>query len=822
MDLSGVLEFGDVAFQANEARTTVPPSTGTSSSTSLFVTPTSQAASQVASVAGGATGSKVGLLLVRSIDVHCRGVIKGLGPIRFCTKDIGDCAIKSHERKVHIEEGRYYIRCVTHGHARLEPSLDAMSDSIPEEDFMGLLDRTEPIEVWATFFRRVLGHEIAAAAAVARRGNMAMTGLEEASPDSWTDVEPPVPGLMMFRKDAATWQTPAPLVLRRVTEQVLSPPPRDEELECDPISDLFPSPDELSGSRPEMLPRWIDTIINNWAKVAKNFKVIIGLIEDTKYYSKFNFDAMEKEFEIVARKIGLLDTRIGDNAFENGTLSLWEAMEHVKAEGQRLEGLMDCLDGQHAVLSGDFAVEHTVAMKLRSDVDVLVASLNNLASNYRTNMLALKTRLEVLGRQDSNFTTHPGPDIRRTSVDRTEFDSVSNRLEQLIRRLQEDTISLRLDLDQRASDKGHDLGFGVPSTWGGRSRDEAIDLEPQAINSTNHVLLADLSARMDDMEAYRGEVIYSTHKNKFTSHVDVMKWIELNEIQSCGNFWDLFSCLIKMGVKNQSGTEQAQETFAVSRLKATSLELDLSSSMGFNRPLMLFEKDPREVDTLKCLDHESWIGTGTRVSMQDNVTADMTRMLSGIRGHLKTQTGNTALAESLLDNVDIQYFKFINFIEAFYKELTTIASFPKVSAWKLIGRCLGGFFQSMVAIRSEVSMITEFQQIDRKAQMIWAVLRCHAVVEQFISVGFKGHTVMVQQMTLYMMTERVDPSQMGRLTTTVEVANKAVMDAMKTFKQMTDALDKLKTEVADNKRKLNDLKADIDALKRRGAAAPRT
>ena len=62
-----------------------------------------------------------------------------------------------------------------------------------------------------------------------------------------------------------------------------------------------------------------------------------------------------------------------------------------------------------------------------------------------------------------------------------------------------------------------------------------------------------------------------------------MKWIEEKEIQSCGHYWDLFSCLIKMGVKNQSGTEQAQEAYAAARLKATPLELDLSSSMTFNR-----------------------------------------------------------------------------------------------------------------------------------------------------------------------------------------------------------------------------------------------
>lgn len=816
MDLHGVLDFGDVDIPVDEAVNYSPSSSGTSRSSSSFVTPPSQAATQAASVEGGTNGSKVGLLLVRGVDNYCRGVIKGLGPIRFCSKLAGDCTVKSHERKVNIVDGRYYIRCATHGHARFEPSLDSMSDSIPGEDFQGLSERTEPIEVWAIFMRRVLGHEIATQVARARRGPMAVTGLEENSPDSWTDVEAPVPGLTMFRKEASTWQTPAPLILRRVTDQVITPPSRTEDLGCDDIDDLFPVPEEVSTSRPEMLPRWMDTIVNNWGKINKNFKTVKLLIDDTKYYSKYNFDAMEKEFEAVARRIGLLDTRIGDNSFENGTLSLWEAIDHLKAEGKRLEVEIDGIDVRSTNLSVEQLEDHQVILKTRTDLDVAVAGLNNLAANYRSNMQSLKTRLDLLGRGDRNGPTRTVPEMNRNSVDRSELDAVAGRLEQLIRRLQDDSSALRAELDRGKTGGGLDFDSDQLPEWGG-TREAPINLDSPG---SPHAL-ADLSKRMDDLESYRGEVIYSTHKYKFTSQADVIKWIEDNNIQSCGHYWDLFSCLIKMGVKNQSGTEQAQETFAAARLQSTPLELDLSSSMTFNRPLLLFEKEPKEVDTLKCPDHDSWIGQGGRVSIQDTISADVSRMVSGIRGRLKSQPGDTALAETLLDNIEVQFFKLMIFVEGFYKELTTIANFPKVSAWKLVGRCLGGFFQSMVAIRSEVARINEFQQVDRKAQMIWVVLRCHAVVEQFITVGFKGHTVMVQQMTLYMMTERVDPTQMGRLTSTVEAANKAVQDALKTFRQMSEALDKVKTEAAESKRKVNDLKADVDALKRKGAS-PRT
>jgi hypothetical protein len=55
---------------------------------------------------------------------------------------------------------------------------------------------------------------------------------------------------------------------------------------------------------------------------------------------------------------------------------------------------------------------------------------------------------------------------------------------------------------------------------------------------------------------------------------------------------------------------------------------------------------------------------------------------------------------------------------------------------------------------------------------------------------------MVQQMTLYMMTERVDPAQMIKQSVTVENGQKAVQDALKLVKQLSETVDKLKVEGA--------------------------
>ena len=121
---------------------------------------------------------------------------------------------------------------------------------------------------------------------------------------------------------------------------------------------------------------------------------------------------------------------------------------------------------------------------------------------------------------------------------------------------------------------------------------------------------------------------------------------------------------------------------------------------------------------------------------------DMTKLVLGIQGTLRHQMGNTTLALVLLDNVEIQFNKLTAFIDKFFKELTTVGNFSVNSAWKLIGQCLGGFFQSMVALWLAVALLEEVQTQDHRAQMIWMVLQCHVTIEQFIALDFKGHTTM--------------------------------------------------------------------------------
>ena len=108
--------------------------------------------------------------------------------------------------------------------------------------------------------------------------------------------------------------------------------------------------------------------------------------------------------------------------------------------------------------------------------------------------------------------------------------------------------------------------------------------------------------------------------------------------------------------------------------------------------------DSSEVDVMKCTKYESWLGVGLKVLFLSTMTANITKFILRIQGTLKFCSGDTVLAKVLLDTVESQYSKLTMFVAKFYKELTTVANFPKESPWPLIESCAGGFFQTMVTI----------------------------------------------------------------------------------------------------------------------------
>jgi hypothetical protein len=53
------------------------------------------------------------------------------------------------------------------------------------------------------------------------------------------------------------------------------------------------------------------------------------------------------------------------------------------------------------------------------------------------------------------------------------------------------------------------------------------------------------------------------------------------------------------------------------------------------------------------------------------------------------------------------------------------------------------------------------------------VLQCHIVMEGFMAVKFQDHPIVVKEITMFMLTERIDPDELTKMTTKLELQKMA-------------------------------------------------
>jgi hypothetical protein len=70
----------------------------------------------------------------------------------------------------------------------------------------------------------------------------------------------------------------------------------------------------------------------------------------------------------------------------------------------------------------------------------------------------------------------------------------------------------------------------------------------------------------------------------FCSMTEVADWLEGQKVPSGGVFWDLFSVLVCVKPKQQTGKARANETYSSQQTNSTTLENDLLASMTYTRP----------------------------------------------------------------------------------------------------------------------------------------------------------------------------------------------------------------------------------------------
>jgi hypothetical protein len=280
-----------------------------------------------------------------------------------------------------------------------------------------------------------------------------------------------------------------------------------------------------------------------------------------------------------------------------------------------------------------------------------------------------------------------------------------------------------------------------------------------------------------------------------------------------GTFWDLFSVLVAMKPKYQTGKDVADERYSSGRIKSTPFENDLSAAMSHPRPLALFGKRGGELAPVNegfgaCPTYEQWVGSGCEL-VKALLTMQLVNFCSGVTGTLDFEHPATPFITALLTEVQAQWNHMVSCIETFHNDLLYVAKFTKPKAWQLLGRMTAAVFEAMAGPRAEVARLSDSQDLHSKSGLIWGVLRCHRIMQQFIVVKFRGHPAIVKEMTLFMLTERVDPSEIGKLLERVKDAEAKGAQASKTCATLEKEVLTLKRNYDNMMNEVKQLKAKV-------------
>jgi hypothetical protein len=219
-----------------------------------------------------------------------------------------------------------------------------------------------------------------------------------------------------------------------------------------------------------------------------------------------------------------------------------------------------------------------------------------------------------------------------------------------------------------------------------------------------------------------------------------------------------------MGPKEQSGKDQADEEYAAARIKATISENDLAASMSHVKPKLLYGKATREQGFGSAVpSRDAWVGKGM-ASVKKTLTTYLDDYVSGIRGHVTgTSNGGDGLARALLGQVSSQWMSLTEHFGKFNEDLVDISNFSRATAHLLVGRSSHAIWDDMRRYRSRIALLTNMNRLETKAAYIWGVLQCHRVMEEYVKASYQSHPSFVKELSMFMLTERVDPSQLVSL-----------------------------------------------------------
>jgi hypothetical protein len=138
----------------------------------------------------------------------------------------------------------------------------------------------------------------------------------------------------------------------------------------------------------------------------------------------------------------------------------------------------------------------------------------------------------------------------------------------------------------------------------------------QGVSALDDKVLEKMIKRLGEIEGQVTIESYSEGGIAFCLMTEVADWLLAEKVPSRGVLWDLFSVLVSMKPKQQTGKARANETYSLQRTNSMMLENDLLASMTHTRPELLFaKKGGSELGKLDdgfvaCPSYQMWITGG--------------------------------------------------------------------------------------------------------------------------------------------------------------------------------------------------------------------
>jgi hypothetical protein len=743
----------------------------------------------------------VRLLFCEDVSEFCGGAIKGSGNERFCGRRRSECSIQSHKsQKVILQDNHLYIRAPRGEQALTDNALDA--GPLEREVVTKMMGLSKPIDLWVAYFASLANSEPLDRLSEARSSGSS-TGSEP-----WEEVGIPS-SLEDFERARSTLKTPKRMKVGPLLATFVDTSPSEGVLledmgEVEILPADATTADKESHAQESML-----MMIEEWNRVKRNFDLLNEEFQtqgssDTKFRDALasTISSMQGAMHDSDLKIQLLASRLGESplASDGGSLTCWDAIKQVQDAVDRI---------QNEIPATDLLLDELKKSGTNADVRLenLGKSFVNMSTHYRTTITNINDQLGKLSRRGNGgstgygvlgmqFGTAVSPDLATDVI----------ALRQRVKELEDERRTSGRSLNQHEKEalealmddvRALERKFNVSGNGGGGH--EHLDRAMETVRN-----------KLKEMEGRVTNDSFRLNQFTFSTFYEVKTWCEENYVTTYGTFWDLFSVLVAMKPKYQTGKDMADERYSSARIKSTPFENDLAASMSHPRPLALFGTKGGQLASMNegfgaCPTYEQWVGSGC-----DSVKAILTTQLNnycvGVNGTLDYSHPATPFITALLTEVQSQWNHMVSCIETFHNDLLYVAKFTKAKAWQLLGRTMGAVFEAMSGPRAEVARLADGQDLHSKASLIWAVLRCHRIMQQFIDVKFRGHPAIVKEMTLFMLTERVDPSEICKLLERVKEAEAKAAQALRT----TLVLEK---EVGSLKRNYDNLMNDVKQLK---------